>query len=118
MKTMFKTMLPLGLLLVFALSGYSQNNTTVTAKETKTNKTATCCGKVADKNCTGVFDNNRNCVQGNENLGCCEQGNNCGSRTGNCSTSCKSNTNCNGSRHPQGSGNQNNTPAKTPAPPK
>ena len=45
---MFKTMLPLGLLFVFALYGYSQNNTTVTAKQTKTTQTVASSGKVVN----------------------------------------------------------------------
>ncbi len=115
---MFKTMLPLGLLLVFALYGYSQNNTTVTAKQTKTTQTVASSGKVVNNNTAGMCDNKRNCVKGNENHGCCGQSNCCGSGTSKCSASCKSNANCNGCKNHQSCGNQNSTPAKTTAPKK
>lgn len=62
MKTMIRRILPLGLLLVFAVYGYSQNSSTATAsKETKSANCATSCSKFVDKNGDGICDIKKDC---------------------------------------------------------
>ena len=64
MKTMIRRILPLGLLLVFAVYGYSQNSSTAAvSKETQTTQTAASCGKFVDKNADGICDNHQNKAQ-------------------------------------------------------
>ncbi|MEI6890123.1 MAG: hypothetical protein ACOYM0_12770 [Bacteroidales bacterium] len=75
MKTMIRRILPLGLLLVFAVYGYSQNSSTAAvSKETQTTQTAASCGKFVDKNADGICDNHQNKAQCKGNGDCCGKG--------------------------------------------
>jgi len=78
MKTMTRRILPLGLLLVFAVYGYSQTNTTnASPKDTKTTKTTSCCDKstqAAKSDCAG-HEKGKCAVEGKS--GCKESGTTC-----------------------------------------
>ena len=66
---MIRRILPLGLLLVFAVYGYSQNSTAVASKETKTTKCTSACPKYVDKNGDGKCAVQKDCsmCKGKEN---------------------------------------------------
>ena len=128
---MFRRMLPMGLLLVFAIYGYAQNNsTTAIAKETKATQTAANCSKFVDKNGDGICDVHKNCTQ-------CKGKENCGKSMQDCKASCSGshgkgccgttgsgcgkgngNGNGNGCQYRHGSGNQTDATDKTKAPTK
>ncbi|MCX6241537.1 MAG: hypothetical protein NTX43_07030 [Bacteroidetes bacterium] len=75
MKTTFRKILPLGLLLVFAVYGYSQNSSTAAvSKQTQTTQSTASCGKFVDKNADGICDNHKNNVQCKGNGTCCGKG--------------------------------------------
>ncbi|MCX6286272.1 MAG: hypothetical protein NTY96_04095 [Bacteroidetes bacterium] len=137
MKTMIRRMMPLGLLIVFAVYGYSQNNSTGAAtKQTKTTQTASTCGKFVDKNGDGICDIQKNCTQCKGKANC--SGKNmqdcktscsgydkakCGNETKACcnkagSGCCKDKGEGNACQHRQGSTNLTNTPDKTTTPTK
>ncbi len=56
-------MMPVAMVLVFAIYGYSQNASTTTApaKETKTTQCGTACAKFVDKNGDGICDLKKDC---------------------------------------------------------
>jgi len=67
---MIRRILPLGLFLVFAVYGFSQNAAATTAsKDTKSSSCATSCAKFVDKNGDGVCDVKKDCpdCKGKEN---------------------------------------------------
>ncbi|MCX6285007.1 MAG: hypothetical protein NTW31_12325 [Bacteroidetes bacterium] len=58
MKTILRRMMPVAMVLVFVIYGYSQNASTTTTpvKETKTAQCGTACAKFIDKNGDGICD--------------------------------------------------------------
>ena len=120
MKTMIRRMLPLGLLLVFAVYGYTQDKAAVTVtKETKSTNCSSSCPKFVDKNGDGICDIKKDCsdckgktdCSGKDMQDCkksCSGGHGkaaCGASSPGCSPA-------------KGSGNQATSPDKTTVPKK
>ena len=109
MKTMIRRILPLGLLLVFAVYCYSQNAaTTAPSKDTKTTTSASCSGKSMD-NCKTSCTSKDKAKCGGETKSCCKEstGSNC----------CKGKSGANGCQDKPGT-TKATTPEKTTSPKK
>jgi len=105
---MIRRILPLGLLLVFAVYGYSQNAaTSAPAKDTKTTTTASCSGKSME-NCKTSCTSHDKAKCGGGTKSCCKE------TTSSC---CKSKSGASGCKDKTGA-TQGTTPDKTTAPKK